>query len=288
MTSFKFALLLLSCTNVLGFAPSLPRSRTSSLIICHDYADGAPSDYDTEDLESDVKEVTVDENVDDVLIRDALKRELLLLASVTNRGEYASHDERDIAIDLVTQLEALNPTAEPASHCEGDWDLCLSSTQFFRSSPFFQAIRCAVGDDNKQIAENGFDLHERATSNSRVGRVRQTITSDQLISEVDLEVGIAPGIPIKVKGTVVTSASLKVVSDKKWDLKVENTKVRGSNIPIFNEIMENDLHVELPVGDFYNTVQGGVPVIPMSTFYVDESMRITRDIDDNFFVFSRA
>jgi hypothetical protein len=59
-----------------------------------------------------------------------LKRELLLLASVTNRGEYASADERDIAIDLVAQLEALNPTAEPAAHCEGEWDLCLSSTQF--------------------------------------------------------------------------------------------------------------------------------------------------------------
>jgi hypothetical protein len=121
-----------------------------------------------------------------------------------------------------------------------------------------------VGDDNKQIVENGFDLHELATSNSRVGRVRQTITSDQLVSEIDLEVGVAPGIPLKVKGTVVTSASLKVVSQEKWQLQVENTKVKGSNIPIFNQIMENDLHLELPVGDFYNTIQGNVPVIPMT------------------------
>ena len=263
MTSFKLVVLLISCSNALGFTAPLSKARTS-LVTRHDYADDAPSDYDTSDLPPDEKEVTVDDNEEDSLIRDALKRELLLLASMTNRGEYASSDERDIVIDLVTQLEALNPTADPASYCEGEWDLCLSSTQFFRSSPFFQAIRVAVGDDNKSIAENGFDLHDRATSNSRVGRVRQSITSDQLISEVDLEVGIAPGIPIKVKGTVVTSASLRIVSDEKWELQVENTRVKGSNIPIFNEIMENDLDIELPVSDFYNTIQGKVPVVPMS------------------------
>jgi hypothetical protein len=260
--------LLLSCNLAAAFSPTaasrMYRSGSSSLIPRFDYADGdGPSDYDTLDLPPDQKEVTVDENEDDALIRDALKRELLLVASISNRGEYASKDEKNIEIDLVAQLEALNPTSEPAGHCEGEWDLCLSNTQFFRSSPFFQAIRVAVGDDNKQIAENGFVLHDRATANSRVGRVRQIITSDKLVSEVDLEVGIAPGIPIKIKGTVVTSASLKVASDEKWELQVENTKVRGSNIPIFNQLMEDELHIELPVGDFYSSIQGQVPVIPM-------------------------
>lgn len=281
----KLSVLALPWSNhVLGFTPSLPTQR-HSLIIRYDYADAdAPSDYDTSDLPPEEKEVTVDEKEEDAEIRDALKRELLLLASVTNRGEYASSDERDIAIDLVTQLEALNPTAEPASHCEGEWDLCLSSTQFFRSSPFFQAIRVAVGDDNKEIAENGFDLHDRATSISRVGRVRQSITSSQLISEVDLEVGLLPGLPIKVKGTVLTSASLKVVNEEKWELQVENTKVKGSNIPILNQIMENDLQVELPVGDFYNTIQN-VPLIPM---HVSEKKKIFWCIRNTFFSFSLA
>jgi hypothetical protein len=251
----------------LGFVPSLPNKNINkqSTSIRWEYADGdAPSDYDTSDLTPDQKEVTVDENEEDALIRDALKRELLLLASVTNRGEYASPEERNIVIDLVTQLEALNPTAEPASNCAGEWDLCLSSTQFFRSSPFFQAIRVAVGDDNKQLAHNGFELHDRATSNSRVGRVRQTITSDRLVSEVDLEVGLAPGIPIKVKGTVVTTASLKVASADLWELQVETTKVKGSNIPFLNQILEENVNLELPVGAFYsNVVQGANPVIPM-------------------------
>ena len=325
MTSFtQFTLLLLICSIATGFVPFAARPHASHLTSFQD--DSSPSDYDTSDLPPEEKQVLVDENEEDALIRDELKRELLLLASTTNRGEYATSEERDIVIDLVNQLEALNPTAEPAAHCEGDWDLCLSSTQFFRSSPFFQAIRVAVGDENRAIAENGFDLHDRATSTSRVGRVRQIISSNKLVSEVELEVGTFPGIPIRVRGTVVTTASLQVSSAEKWDVRVETTQVKGSNIPILNQFMD-DLNFELPVGEIYNTVQGKTPVVPMKvsavqrleylhatsvetptnlristllyiciprlsvstnqTFYVDESIRITRDIDDNFFVFCR-
>lgn len=258
---------------VAGFSPSLATrlsgntaaSGSSVVLRVFDDDDSGPSDYDSADLLPERKEVIVDENQEDALIRDALKRELLLLASVTNRGEYASGDEKDIFIDLVAQLEALNPTAQPASNCEGEWDLCLSSTQFFRSSPFFQAIRVAMGD--AQMAENGFDLHDRATSMSRVGRVRQMIGARELVSEVDLEVGVLPGIPVKIRGTVVTTAKLAIVSDQKWELQVQNTKVKGSNIPIFNQILEDNLQIELPVGEFYSTIQGSVPIVPMTVGY---------------------
>jgi hypothetical protein len=260
-------------TTLLAFAPSSTTSSnflssrsstTASTTILFDYAeDSSPSDYDTGDLPPDVKEVMVDEKEEDEVIRDALKRELLLLASVTDRGAYATKDESDIVTDLVAQLEALNPTTEPAAHCEGNWDLCYSSTQFFRSSPFFQSIRVAVGDENKAIAENGFELHDQATVGSRVGRVRQTVTTTQLISEVDIELGMLPGIPLtNTKGTVVTSASLDVTGSSTWELRVENTKVKGSNIPIVGMFMD-ELHFELPVGSFYSTVQGKVPVVPM-------------------------
>jgi PAP_fibrillin len=250
-----------------GGFPTKPRtlSKPSSIIILFDYADdSSPSDYDTGDLSPDVKEVMVDEKEEDEVIRDALKRELLLLASVTNRGAYATKDEQDIVIDLVAQLEALNPTIEPAGHCQGDWDLCYSNTQFFRSSPFFQSIRVAVGEENKGLAENGFDLHDQATVGSRVGRVRQSITSNKLVSEVDLEVGMLPGIPLsKATGTVVTSASLEVTGPSQWELQVETTKVKGSNVPLIS-MFTDELQFELPVGSFYSTVQGNVPLIPMT------------------------
>lgn len=283
-------LLMSSCLLVAAFTPSHDHRLSASprsLIIRYDYADdGSPSDYDTSDLPPETKEVAVDDKEEDVAIREALKRELLLLASVTDRGAYCSKEEKDIVIDLVAQLEALNPTKDPASHCEGEWDLGYSSTQFFRSSPFFQSIRVAVGDDNKDVTENGFALHEQATSGSRVGRVRQIVTAEKLISEVDLEVGMLPGIPLSLQGTVVTIAKKNVVSDKGWELRIENTKVKGSNIPLFNTFMD-DRQVELPVGNFYNTLQGKIPVIPLTTFYVDETLRITRDVDENFFVFIR-
>ena len=190
-----------------SFAPTLSSRQFESIasrtrIILNDYADdGSPSDYDTSDLPPVMKEVAVDEKEEDVSIREDLKRELLLLASVTDRGAYCSKEEKDIVTDLVAQLEALNPTKDPASNCQGEWDLGYASTQLFRSSPFFQSIRSAVGDDQKEVAENGFALHAQATSGSRVGRVRQIITSEKLISEVDLEVGMLPGIPMSIKGT---------------------------------------------------------------------------------------
>ncbi len=187
--------------------------------------------------------------------------------------------------EFIDHSEALNPTADPASNCVGEWDLCLSSTQFFRSSPFFQTLRTAA--DNREIAENGFELHERATSASRVGRVRQIIKSDQLVSEVELEVGLLPGFPIKVKGTVVTCASLKVAGPELWELQIQKTQIKGSNVPILNQFLD-DMPVELPMGDVYNNLMGSIPVVPLKTFYVDEGIRITRDVDDNFFVFSRA
>jgi hypothetical protein len=49
---------------------------------------------------------------EDAMIREDLKRELLLLSSVTNRGEYTSSEERDIIIDVVTQLGKKNSIYE--------------------------------------------------------------------------------------------------------------------------------------------------------------------------------
>lgn len=67
--------------------------------------DDYPSDYDADDLQSTTKTVAVDEDEDDAAIRDELKRELILLASVTNRGMCASTEESNLVVDLVTQLE---------------------------------------------------------------------------------------------------------------------------------------------------------------------------------------
>mmetsp|Transcript_15102 Transcript_15102/g.18411 ORF Transcript_15102/g.18411 Transcript_15102/m.18411 type:complete len:350 (+) Transcript_15102:233-1282(+) len=260
--------------------------------------DDGPSDYDPQAVLPTEKQLIVDIEEGDAIIRDELKRELLLMGSITNRGQYASKDEKNIIVDLVTQLEALNPTPDPASECSGEWDLCLSSTQAFRSSPFFQSIRAIFGsnDDNNDansntppsISENFFNLHSQATSVGKVARVRQFILDDgSFISEVDLEVGLMGGIPLSMKGTVVTTASYDITGPESWDLKVKTTQVKKSNIPFLDQLLD-DYPAEVPVGSVYETIRGSVPVAILKTFYVDEAMRITRDQDDNFYVFCRC
>jgi hypothetical protein len=60
----------------------------------YDDAGSGPSDSAySADLQAK-KTVAVDEKEEDDKIRDALKRELLLFSSVTNRGEYATPDEQ--------------------------------------------------------------------------------------------------------------------------------------------------------------------------------------------------
>ena len=295
---FRLSIALLALASasvsVSAFAPTNSatsvRSLLSTTTILHQSmsTDDIPSDYQADDLSSGDQTVVVDEDESDERIREDLKRELLLMASTTDRGEFARADEKQLIVELVTELEALNPTAEPAAatNCRGEWDLCLASTQLFRASPFFLSLRALAGEENKAIAENGFDLHEKATSTGQIGRVRQTITDDELISEVDLSVGVLPGIPVRVKGTVVTTASIKVLPPDIHELRVKGTSVKGSNIPIFDQMLD-DMDLELPVGSVYEQLMGTNPTSVLRTFYVDESIRITRDQDENFYVWTR-
>lgn len=298
-----------SFTSSIGVSPSPNRhlSLTSRFYIREEhhryksalkstFEEDAPSDYGIEDIAPTQQELNVDSNSEDKIIREELKKELLLLSSITNRGIYASDEERDILTDIVTQLEALNPTADPAANCEGEWDLCCTSTQLFRSSPFFQALRVVLsGDDEKtkdsnqsfSMSDNFFDLHDLATSVGRVGRVKQTIEKMgdklQMRNEIGLNVGIAGGIPFRLSGTVISTANLNVASESVWEMKVQNVQVKNSNLPFLDTFAS-----EIPVGSVYEMVGGDVPSAKLRTFYVDEGIRITRDVDDNFYVFSRS
>ena len=93
----------LNCRNDRFWVTSSFRPRSDFQMSTVD--DDVPSDYDTDDLQPTEQQVFVDTDSEDAIIRDQLKRELLLLASVTKRGEFATNEEKDIIIDLVTQLE---------------------------------------------------------------------------------------------------------------------------------------------------------------------------------------
>mmetsp|Transcript_27893 Transcript_27893/g.55918 ORF Transcript_27893/g.55918 Transcript_27893/m.55918 type:complete len:327 (+) Transcript_27893:19-999(+) len=260
--------------------------------------DYSPSDYDPTDVAEHPPgqhaPLAVDEVVADESIRMDLKREIMMLASVTDRGNYASVEERDILIELIVQLEALNPSPNPASGCAGEWDLALSSVQPYRSSPFFLAVREVLGPSTPKkarAAETGFSIHDLATSVGRIGRVRQTISQGEasgcleMVSEVDLEVGVLPGLPVQAKGTVVTTATLDVVGAEGWTCLVKETRIKDSNVPFLDSLLNDG---SVPVSSIYEQLRGGVPKATLKTFYLDDLLRITRDVDDNFFVWVRA
>ena len=98
--------------------------------------------------------------------------------------------------------------------------------------------------------------------------------------------GVLPGIPVRVKGTVVTTAALKLVPPDRVEVRVKGTSVKNSNVPIFDQMLD-DMDMELPVGSAYEQLLGKNPTSVLRTFYVDESIRITRDCDDNFYVWTR-
>ncbi|CAN0439131.1 unnamed protein product, partial [Laminaria digitata] len=92
----------------------------------------------------------------------------------------------------------------------GVWELVYTDTQPFRSSPFFMAIGELFGEE-KDRAETLFAFHRAATSIGEIGRVKQTISEATLVSEVDLKVGVWPGLPVSLTGTVVTKARLSPI-----------------------------------------------------------------------------
>ena len=284
-----FLLLAASCQAFILLQPPLLHSRVRT-IVHSTTKDVDPLDYDVPDtlfeLDPSINPVSGHNDSEDKIIREELKRELLLLASVSDRGLFLSDEEKDIVVDIITQLEALNPTDGTAIECYGEWDLVLTSTQAWRSSPFFQSIRSALND--KATADNAFSLHEGATSIGKVGRVKQIISEDgSFISEVELEVGVMPGMPFTIKGTVVSKASFNVVGADEWELSIQTTQVKKSNVPFLDQLID-DYPVELPVGNVYDRVRGSVPVFSFKTYFVDDSLRITRDVDDHFYVFSRV
>jgi hypothetical protein len=276
-----------------------------------DDADAGPSDYDPRDIfdesnESEFKQVKslqVDMKDGDAIIREELKRELLLLASVTNRGTLANQEEQDIISDIVAQLEALNPTPEPVyqmihdndmSDYEHEWDLVVTNTQLFRASPFFLLVRSLLKEQS--TANDLFDLYNQLTSLNKIGRVREIFYNGVLRSEIDLEVGF-------IKATVITQATYDSktknnANPETMELCITSTNTKQGNLPFMDVfpsligtssfLSSSSSPMELPIGQLLKNIRGNVPKVVLKTFYIDEGLRITRDVDDNFYVFSRV
>ena len=120
---------------------------------------------------------------------------LLQIAAGTGRGEFATKTQKEKAESLIAALEEQNPTMEPANSplVNGQWELLYSSTQLFRSSPFFMAGRavCSTPDQAKQY-DWFCEMHRKALAISSIGQVRQIISPTRLVSEFEVVVGAVP------------------------------------------------------------------------------------------------
>ena len=229
--------------------------------------------------------------------RRPLKVGLLACAARTSRGEIGSAEDKQVAVDLVSQLESLNPVASPASSdlVLGRWELVWSSTYLFRSSPLFIAARAVCKEGPEAERFNLFcRLHREALAWTQIGKVVQEVSATKLTSEFEASGSPLLGLPgpFVIKGVIQSSADIESRGDNDWVLYMDKIRIKpsSSNVPVLSNvldefdgiatrsissILEQRLNVPTPRPRFFVT-------------YVDTHMRISRDQEDNIFVYNRV
>lgn len=236
-----------------------------------------------------------------------VKSSLIKLGLKTCRGERATMNEKEQLKVLVNQLkEGADVEAMREMSCEGTWDLVMSNTQLFRSSPFFMAARAVVSDGDEADRFNWFcDQHRAALDFSQIGRVRQVVTEDKLRSEFEVVAGftlLAAGLPATVTGKIVSTADIlrSKTSERAlapdevdaWDVAMRSVQVEDSNIPFLKPALDSwlQLPIEPITQALENTpvdVKTWRPTPTFRTLYLDEELRVSVDQDENVFVYSR-
>ena len=140
--------------------------------------------------------------------KSELLKKLLITASASDRGQFASAEQKSSIKSVIDELESSNLSMEEptlSSSIEGTWELLYSDTQLFRSSPFFMAGRAVCQTEEEAQKYDWFcDMHRAALAISNIGKVRQIITPERLISEFEVKVGSVPFLsdytPFKYSG----------------------------------------------------------------------------------------
>ena len=231
---------------------------------------------------------------------------LLRIAASTGRGEFANADQKDQAAELIAALESKNPTPEPANNpmINGRWELVYSSTQLFRSSPFFMAGRAVCSTKDQVDQYDWFcDMHRKALAISNIGTVRQVISPTLMVSEFEVKVGAVPflndftpfsysgGLPFTIDGSIVSQADITPTDDgNSWELLMDTVQIKGSNVPGLRTILDNGLKLQSRgLGSFLeNNLDGYTNPRPIfETTYLSDSIRISRDQDGKVFVYAK-
>jgi hypothetical protein len=245
------------------------------------------------------------------LSKEEILENLLFVQSVgtiTSRGEYASDKQKDALATVIDTLEAANPNPEPTittELMEGTWELVVCSHgHLFRSSPFFMAARavCTTPEQAQQ-----FDwfctMHRKALAISNIGAVRQIVSRDRLVSEFEVKAGAVPflndltpfsysgGLPVTIDGAIVSSADLTAINTTTWELYMDTVEIKGSNLPGVRQALDAGLKLQSrQLGGFLmDNLPGYTNPRPLfRTTFLNEQFRISRDMDDNYYVYVKT
>lgn len=268
-----------------------------------------------EEFESNSSDEEMEQTMKGSLLEiSQIKNSLLSIAASSDRGQFASKQQKQDSSDLISQLEELNPDEDTiSSKAQGTWELVYSDTQLFRSSPFFMAGRAVCETEEQAKQYDWFcDMHRAALAISTIGKVRQIISSSELISEFEVKVGSVPfvsdflpafvpfsrysgGLPLTIEGAIVSTASIEDTSSEgSYDLFMNTVEIKGSNIPLLRQVLDNPevklnsralggfLEENVPNGAYEN------PKPKFKTTFLDESLRISRDQDGKVFVYTKV
>ena len=252
----------------------------------------------------------------------AIQNSILRIAASTDRGQNANSVQRERISQSIASLvhERIQSTTVDEegkdiipSYPSGTWELLYSNTQLFRSSPFFMAGRSTCTTPEQAARYDWFcDMHRAALAVSTIGTVRQIITSSgRLVNEFEVKVGAVPflsdilpairysgGLPFTIDGAIVSTADVtKTMYNEdnlmmEWELFMDTVEIKGSNIPILGNILDAN-NVALKSRDLSKVLEDTidtykVPKPIVRTIYVNDDMRIVKDVDDNVFIYAKV
>ncbi|MDC3037128.1 pilus assembly protein, partial [Prochlorococcus sp. AH-716-O22] len=201
---------------------------------------------------------------------------------------------------LVTDLEKQNSEISEEK-LSGEWELIYSTVELFRSSPFFLAIEKALNDEYK--SNLFFKLHQLQVGSfglSTIGRIAQNIDFEkkEFISTFDTIIFGLTTIPIlgwfkllpTFGGRVITLADELNLNDNILQMNLRKTKVskvEGLNkIPIFSKLLMDRWY---PVREVWEKLPWNKesPTCKVSVIYLDDEIRIMKDLYGSIFVYIR-
>lgn len=278
----------------------LPASYSNTLLFMSD----EPSDVENGLMNEDTTQLLPSNSIE----KDSLFQKILVIAASSDRGQFASRAQKDKVQQMIKEIEeSCTGESEPtySQKINGTWELLYSDTQLFRSSPFFMAGRAVCSTPEQAAQYDWFcDMHRAALAISEIGKVRQIISENKIVSEFETSVGAVPflnditplkysgGLPFKIEGAIVSSADIAPVLDgKAWEIFMDQVEIKGSNIPLLRRVLDDE-RVALKSRELGKVLENNVsgytnPKPLFYTTYLDDIFRISRDQDGKLFVYGK-